>query len=72
MANFEGDLILPITHNCGREFEVSIAGKDLQTFQYKCPGCGAVDGFDDEQIANIVAQYEAAKAALKKQFPNLR
>lgn len=55
---------VPVTCDCGHKFEVSIAGKDLQTLEFTCDSCGTVDRFTPDQISTIVAQYEAAKAEL--------
>lgn len=66
--DFAGDVRIPIRHDCGHEFEVSLLGKDPKTMQYTCPGCGALDGFDAGQAADIIAQYEATEIALRKAF----
>nr|WP_157034307.1 hypothetical protein [Sphingomonas sp. Y57] len=63
-----GDVRIPIRHDCGHEFEISLVGHDPETMQFTCPGCGVADGFTPEQAAEILAQYEAAKAALAKAF----
>ena len=66
-----GDLRVPVRCNCGNEFEVSVAGRNLERLYYTCSGCGAVDRFNKDQIASIVAQYDAAKASIAKSLRKL-
>lgn len=57
---------VPATCECGHEFVIPLAGRDLETLEFTCPGCGKSDRFTDDQIATIVAQYEEAKKVLSK------
>lgn len=52
--------------DCGHEFDVSIAGKDLEAMDFTCPACGTIDRFQPDQIAEIVARYERAKTEALK------
>lgn len=54
---------VPVTCECGAKQEIPIAGKDLETLEFTCPGCGSVDRFTPDQIVTILAQYESAKVA---------
>lgn len=56
--NDPNDVTISVTHECGREFEVPLAGRNLETLEYICPGCGAVENFAPEQVAAIVAAHE--------------
>jgi hypothetical protein len=57
---------VPATCECGHEFVIPLAGRDLETLEFTCPGCGKSDRFTDDQIASLVAQYETAKDTLTK------
>jgi len=54
---------VPVTCECGAKQEVSVAGKDLETLEFTCPGCGKVDRFTPNQISQIVAQVETVRTA---------
>jgi RNase P subunit RPR2 len=51
---------VPVTCDCGTNFEVPIGGMDLDGLTFTCTGCGTVDQFTDDQKKQIVAQYDAA------------
>jgi hypothetical protein len=57
---------IPATCDCGHQFVIPLAGRDLETLEFTCPGCGKTDRFTDDQIASIIAQYEDAKVQLRK------
>jgi hypothetical protein len=50
---------VPITGDCGHQFDVSIAGLSTET-DLVCPECGAIDHLSDEQIGGINDQLNAA------------
>ena len=57
---------VPARCDCGTEFVIPLAGRDLETLEFTCPGCGKTDRFTEDQIATMVAQYEEAKRVLSK------
>jgi hypothetical protein len=57
---------VPARCECGHEFVIPLAGRNLETLEFACPGCGKTDRFTKEQIASLVAQYEEAKRVLGK------
>jgi hypothetical protein len=59
---------VPVTGDCGHQFEVAIAGKDLETLEFACPDCGVTDRFTPDQITGIMADYERAKRAAIQQL----
>ena len=54
-----GDIRIPVRCDCGREFDVSIAGVELDQIELTCPGCGEVSRFSAEEIALIEKRAEA-------------
>ena len=52
---------ITLTGDCGHQFEVPVAGKNLDTMEFHCPTCRAVDRFSPDQVKDILAKYEAAK-----------
>lgn len=57
---------VPARCECGHEFVIPLAGRELETIEFSCPGCGKVDRFTDDQIASLAAQYGQAKELLAK------
>ena len=55
------DVLLPVRCDCGEKFNVPIAGVELETLEFTCPGCGSTGRLTEDQIASVVASYEAAK-----------
>lgn len=60
------DVLLPVRCDCGEKFEIPIAGVDLESLQFTCPACGAVDSLTDDQVRDVLASYEAAKDIARK------
>jgi hypothetical protein len=57
---------VPATCDCGHQFVIPLAGRDLETLEFTCRGGGKTDRFTNEQIASLSAQYERAKEVLSK------
>ena len=54
------DVSVNATCECGHKFKIPIAGEDLETMEFTCPGCRKVDSFTPEQIASLAAAYDRA------------
>ena len=56
---------VPITCECGHKAEIPIAGRDLDSLEWSCVGCGKVDRFTGNQILAIKAQVETARTVAR-------
>lgn len=63
---------VPMRCDCGHEFAVPIAGKNLDTLEYRCPACGLVDRFTPEQVVEIVQEHEAIAKRLRDSIAGIR
>jgi hypothetical protein len=67
----EGDVSVGATCECGCQFDIPLAGKELETLEFQCPGCGKVDRFTTEQIASLVAQYGQAVSEINDKLKSI-
>ena len=65
MTDREG-VFVPITCDCGHQFNEPIAGVELESYVFTCPSCGKSDRFPKDQIAKMVSEYEAAVDSVNK------
>ena len=76
MTDRDGVKIGITCDKCSHEYQVGVAGVDLETFTYACPNCGYETGFSKDEITEIttahgIAEKKAIKMAddmLKKSF----
>lgn len=66
--NERDGVFVPITCDCGHQFDEPIAGVELESHVFTCPACGKSDKFNEAQISTMVAEYEATVAEAKKLF----
>ena len=61
MSDRDGVRIGIACDECAHEFQVGIAGVDLETFRYSCPSCGHDMGFTKDDIAQITSAHGKAQ-----------
>lgn len=54
---------VPVTCSCGNQFNVGLAGRDLNTVEIACNACGDSRLLTEEEIASLVQQHQAMKEA---------
>lgn len=62
----EDGIIVPVSADCGHEFEIPLAGLTPET-DLVCPVCGVIDHFTDDQLVRIRDQAKVARAAALKE-----
>jgi hypothetical protein len=53
-----------VTCECGENFDVSVAGLELEKLTFTCPNCGHATGFTTEQVEEIVVSHAKAREGL--------
>ncbi len=64
MAEGEGH-VLTLNCDCGHQFKEGLAGKNLETYEFKCPACGVGHKLTPEQIVAIVGAVDEAAEQLR-------
>ncbi|TWD54498.1 hypothetical protein FB480_103409 [Agrobacterium vitis] len=62
---------LSLTCSCGEKYKIGVAGLDLESIKFTCPGCGVVDSLTPDQISAIKSKHEAVVNRLKVAFKEL-
>lgn len=59
-------VVVGVTCECGKRYDIGVAGVDLETYKFTCPECGQIDQFTPDQIAQLVAAHGEVAERLRR------